>query len=117
DVSAVEFPARMVYQTGGNGRTGSAPVAGSDKPASVAAVSRPEVPPIVQSNSVPQTTDDRRQTTDRGPLNTDNRPLTTKQAAAPAVVRGPSSDDAQPSSVDPVADKVLRIVAEQTGYP
>ena len=41
----------------------------------------------------------------------DSRPLTAVSETPPATVVG------QPSTVDPVTDKVLAIVAEQTGYP
>jgi len=102
EMAAVELPARMITPTADRRPPTAAlvqqPADNGQKPVEIKPQPAAEQhqPDLVATAARPTT---------------DDRPQTTIQAAPPAAVVG------QPSAVDPVTDKVLAIVAEQTGYP
>ena len=118
---SVEFPARMVVPAAGNGRAtaNSAPAptpafpkpAPHQEPTPIPSVHAPEpaatapVPPESREVQAPG---------DSAQATADNPPQPIAESPSSVVVSGLSS---VVSTVDPVAEKVLQIVAEQTGYP
>ena len=107
EATAVELPARMVYRK-----------TDFQQPAIMAtqetADRRPPATPTPSAETVKPANGQADSRSELAAPTTDNRPQTTEEIAAPAVVSGPSS---VVLAVDPIADRVLAIVAEQTGYP
>ncbi|MEZ4539853.1 MAG: SDR family NAD(P)-dependent oxidoreductase [Chloroflexota bacterium] len=115
EVGTVDSPARMVnVPPAGNGRPAAtpapsmpvAPAGPTPKPEPSLPTATPQPAPVASVEEKLPAAGDRQPTADDRP-----------QTATPAMVNAPSPVVASTPALDPVAGKVLQIVAEQTGYP
>jgi len=117
ETAAVDFPARMAIPATGNGHTAD-PGKMTTPPAAPEQAPRPEPVPAKVAQAA--------EASAPAPAPAESKPAQPNGVLAAAVDQlqtaieepaSPVSDSDHPAVVDPVTDKVLAIVAEQTGYP